>query len=73
MVAGPQVALDAVQELEHDPQLSGYRYVPAIKADLLRRLGRTDEAVEAYRAALALTDNEAEREFLAGRIADPTR
>jgi RNA polymerase sigma-70 factor (ECF subfamily) len=73
MVAGPQVALEAVQELEHDPQLSGYRYVPAIKADLLRRLGRTEEAVEAYRAALALTDNEAEREFLAGRIADPTR
>jgi RNA polymerase sigma-70 factor, ECF subfamily len=72
MVAGPQVALDAVQELEQDPQLTGYRYVPAIKADLLRRLGRTEEAVEAYRAALALTDNEAEREFLAGRIADPT-
>jgi RNA polymerase sigma factor (sigma-70 family) len=73
MVAGPQLALDAVQELEQDPQLTGYRYVPAIKADLLRRLGRTVEAVEAYRDALALTDNEAEREFLAGRIADPTR
>jgi RNA polymerase sigma factor (sigma-70 family) len=72
MVTGPQVALDAVQELEQDPQLTGYRYVPAIKADLLRRLGRTEEAVEAYRAALELTDNEAEREFLAGRIADPT-
>ena len=73
MVAGPQAALEAVQELEQDPQLAGYRYVPAIKADLLRRLGRTEEAVEAYQAALALTDNEAEREFLAGRIADPTR
>jgi RNA polymerase sigma-70 factor (ECF subfamily) len=73
MVAGPQVALDAVQELEQDPQLTGYRYVPAIKADLLRRLGRIEEAVEAYRAALALTDNESEREFLAGRIADPDR
>jgi RNA polymerase sigma-70 factor (ECF subfamily) len=72
MVAGPQVALDAVRELEQDPQLTGYRYVPAIRADLLRRLGRTEEAVEAYRAALELTDNEAEREFLAGRIADPT-
>jgi RNA polymerase sigma-70 factor, ECF subfamily len=72
MVTGPQVALDAVQELEQDPQLTGYRYVPAIKADLLRRLGRTEEAVEAYRAALELTDNDAEREFLAGRIADPT-
>jgi RNA polymerase sigma-70 factor, ECF subfamily len=70
MVAGPAAALEEVLELERDGQLAGYRYLPAIKADLLRRLGRADEAVEAYRAALDLTDNEAEREFLAGRIAE---
>ncbi len=73
MVAGPQAALSEVELLEVDPQLAGYRYLPAVKADLLRRLGRTEEAVEAYREALALTDNEAEREFLTGRIADPGR
>ena len=73
MVAGPQAALSEVELLEVDPQLAGYRYLPAVKADLLRRLGRTEEAVEAYREALALTDNEAEREFLTGRITDPGR
>ena len=69
----PEAALSEVELLEADPQLAGYRYLPAVKADLLRRLGRTEEAVEAYREALALTDNEAEREFLNGRIADPGR
>jgi RNA polymerase sigma-70 factor, ECF subfamily len=73
MVAGPEVALAEVELLEHDPQLTGYRYLPAVKADLLRRLGRLEEAVEAYRLALELTENAAEREFLAGRIADPGR
>jgi RNA polymerase sigma factor (sigma-70 family) len=73
MVAGPHAALSEVELLEADPQLAGYRYLPAVKADLLRRLGRTEEAIEAYREALALTDNEAEREFLTGRIADPGR
>jgi RNA polymerase sigma factor (sigma-70 family) len=69
--AGPAVALEEVLSLEADGRLAGYHYLPAIKADLLRRLGRLDEAVVEYQAALALTDNEAEREFLAGRIADP--
>jgi len=73
MVAGPEAALSELELLEAEPQLAGYRYLPAVKADLLRRLGRTEEAVEAYREALALTDNEAEREFLTGRIADPGR
>jgi RNA polymerase sigma factor (sigma-70 family) len=71
MAAGPEVALAEVVALEHDPQLAGYRYLPAIKADLLRRLGRTGEAVASYREALALAGNDAEREFLAGRIEDP--
>ena len=56
--------------LAADGRLAGYRYLPAARADLLRRLGRADEAAEAYREALALTDNEAERAFLARRLAD---
>ncbi|WP_188190970.1 RNA polymerase sigma factor [Nonomuraea sp. SYSU D8015] len=68
--AGPERALAEVEELEKDDRLAGYRYLPAIKADLLRRLGRVEEASAAYRQALELTGNEAEREFLAGRLAD---
>src|SRR6266540_2433522 len=69
MVRGPQAALDELELLARDDRLAGYRYLPAIRADLLRRLGRHDEAAAAYRAALDLTDNAAEREFLAARLA----
>lgn len=68
MVDGPQIALSEVEHLERDSRLVGYHYVPATKADLLHRLGRDAEAVEAYQAALALSDNAAEREFLAERV-----
>lgn len=69
-VSGPGRALAEVEELEKDGRLAGYQYLPAIKADLLRRLGRAEEASAAYRQALDLTGNEAEREFLTGRLAD---
>jgi RNA polymerase sigma-70 factor (ECF subfamily) len=68
MVDGPQDALAEVEALERDGRLDGYRYLPATKADLLHRLGRDAEAADAYRAALALSDNAAEQEFLAGRV-----
>jgi RNA polymerase sigma-70 factor, ECF subfamily len=68
MVDGPGAALAEVEGLERDGRLAGYRYLPATKADLLHRLGRHAEAAEAYRDALALTDNAAEREFLADRL-----
>ena len=70
MVEGPEAALAEVEALERDGRLAGYRYLPAIKADLLRRLGRHPEAASAYRAALDLTDNEAERAFLSARLAE---
>ena len=69
MVDGPEAALDAVEALERDGRLGGYRYLPATKAELLRRLGRDAEAAEAYQAALALTDNVPERAFLERRLA----
>ena len=68
MVEGDRPALAAVEALERDGRLAGYRYLHATKADLLHRLGRDAEAAAAYRAALALTDNAAERAFLAGRL-----
>jgi RNA polymerase sigma-70 factor, ECF subfamily len=72
MVAGPQAALAEVERLESDGSLSGYQYLPAIKADLLSRTGRTGEAADAYRQAFSLAANEAERAFLAEQIADHT-
>ncbi|MDA0185164.1 RNA polymerase sigma factor [Solirubrobacter phytolaccae] len=60
-VHGPEPALAAVDALEG---LDGYRYLHSTRADFLHRLGRHDEAAAAYEAALALTENEAERSFL---------
>jgi RNA polymerase sigma-70 factor, ECF subfamily len=44
--------------------------LPAARADLLRRIGRSDQAAEAFRAALALTSNEAERAYLRRRLGE---
>ena len=70
MVDGPAAALAEVEALEGDGRLRGYRYLPATKAELLRRLGRDAEAADAYREALELTGNAAERAFLAERLDD---
>jgi RNA polymerase sigma-70 factor (ECF subfamily) len=59
-VEGPETALAVVDGLVID----GYHLLHAIRADLLRRLGRTTEAALAYEAAIARTRNEAERDFL---------
>jgi len=59
-VDGPAAALTLVEGLD----LGGYHLFHAIRADLLRRLGRDQEAALAYEAAIALTENAAEREFL---------
>jgi RNA polymerase sigma-70 factor, ECF subfamily len=68
MVDGPAAALAEVDALAEDDRLAGYRYLPATRADLLRRLGRHAEAADAYRAALALTDNATEQEFLTDHL-----
>ena len=64
-VDGPNVALTLVDALASD--LGGFHLFHAIRADLLRRLGRTAEAVTAYDHALARADNVAERAFLQRR------
>jgi RNA polymerase sigma-70 factor, ECF subfamily len=61
MVDGPEAALREVEALRG---LERYRYLHSTRADLLHRLGRDAEAVAAYEAALALTENAAEHEFL---------
>ncbi|MEQ4204717.1 RNA polymerase sigma factor [Actinopolymorpha sp. B9G3] len=67
-VSGPEAALAEVEALESAGQLAGYQYLPAVKADLLVRLGRLPQAAEAYQRALELTENNAEREFLSERL-----
>lgn len=67
---GPAAALVEVDRLADDPRLAGYRYLPAIRADLLRRLDRPDEAAAAYREALRLADNEVERRHLRDRLTE---
>jgi RNA polymerase sigma-70 factor (ECF subfamily) len=68
MTAGPQAALAEVERLEQDGRLTGYQYLPAVKADLLSKLGRGADATAAYQQALDLTANEAERAFLTDRL-----
>ena len=70
MVDGPAAALPEIEALARDERLAGYRYVHAARADMLRRLGRGEEAAAAYREALALTANRAEREFIEARLAE---
>lgn len=64
---GPEAGLRALDALDPNA-LRGYSPLPAARADVLCRLGRTAEATEQYRAALALTANERERAFLRRRL-----
>lgn len=66
-VDGPAAALEDVLALEEAGALERHPGVPAAKADLLRRLGRDEEAADVYGEAIALTSNEVERRFLARR------
>ena len=69
-VAGPSAGLAELDVLAADDRLASYHVLPAARADLLRRLGRSAEAAEAYAAAAALAGNAAERAYLASRAAD---
>jgi RNA polymerase sigma-70 factor (ECF subfamily) len=70
MADGPAAGLALVEKLAASDDLAGYHLLPATRADLLRRLGRTGEAADAYRAALDLVATEAERRYLARRLAE---
>jgi RNA polymerase sigma-70 factor, ECF subfamily len=65
-IRGPEAALAALSELP----LDDYRYFHSTRADLLRRLGRDDEARTAYSRALELTETEPDRRFLERRLTE---
>src|SRR4051794_33670585 len=70
MVDGPARALDLIDALAARGGLDGYDLLPAVRADLLRRMGRRDAAREAYQAARAATQVEPLRRLYARRIAE---
>ena len=69
MADGPAAALVIVDALADDPALRGYHLLPAVRADLLARLGRADQAREEFERAAALTANDSERAHLLRRAA----
>jgi RNA polymerase sigma-70 factor (ECF subfamily) len=69
MADGPAAGLALIDALAATGALAGYHLLPAARADLLRRLGRFTDAAAAYREALALAGNEADRRFLSRRLA----
>jgi RNA polymerase sigma-70 factor (ECF subfamily) len=73
MTSGPEAGLGIVDALAQRGALDEYPYLHSTRADLLRRLGRGADAAAAYRRALELTSNAAERTFLEGRIAEVER
>ncbi len=68
MAEGSSRGLALIDALEAKGALPGYHLLPAARADLLRREGRWREAAEAYRQALSLVANDAERRFLSRRL-----
>jgi RNA polymerase sigma factor (sigma-70 family) len=69
LAEGPAAGLAALDALAAEPQLAGYGYLAAARADFLRRLGRLAEARTAYDEALLLTENTVERDFITARLA----
>ncbi|MET7423821.1 DUF6596 domain-containing protein [Dactylosporangium sp. NPDC005555] len=65
---GPAVGLALLDELATEPRLRGYHPLPAARADLLARLGRTTEAADSYREAIALAGTDPERAILTRRL-----
>ena len=72
MSHGLRHALDGIARVEASGDLDRYYLLPAAKADVLRRLGHPADAAEAYRVALGLVTNAAERRYLERRLAECT-
>jgi RNA polymerase sigma-70 factor (ECF subfamily) len=67
---GPEKGLEIIERIVKRGELSDYHLAHAARADLLRRLGRREEAIEAYERALDLNAQEPERRFLSRRISE---
>ena len=67
MAFGPAAALELVDALANEPSLKQYQWLPSVRADLLAKLGRHEEARAEFERAAALARNERERELLQQR------
>ena len=67
MAQGPSAGLAILDEIAGDPALKNYHLLPSVRADLLRKLGRLDEARAEFERAASLTQNSRERDFLLSR------
>ena len=70
MAFGPDAGLDLVDALVGEPSLKSYHLLPAVRGDLLRKLGRAQEARAEFERATSLTENLAERKLLTRRAAE---
>src|SRR6059036_3097063 len=70
MAFGPAAGLGLVHALVGEPSLKSYHLLPAVRGDLLRKLGRMEEAVAEFLRAASLTDNVPERDLLQRRAAE---
>lgn len=70
MAEGPARGLEVIDAIRDEAALRNYPYLHSARADLLRRVGRLDEAVEAYRIALEHTHDAGDRAFLQARLAE---
>jgi RNA polymerase sigma-70 factor (ECF subfamily) len=70
MADGPPAGLALMEALGAEGSLDDYHLFHAARADLLRRVGRRDDAARAYRRAADLAGNQTERAFLARRLAE---
>jgi predicted RNA polymerase sigma factor len=70
MAEGPEAALVIVDRLAHEPALKNYHLLPSVRGDLLRKLGRYEEARAAFEAAAVLAGNKREQELLKRRAAE---
>jgi RNA polymerase sigma-70 factor, ECF subfamily len=71
MAFGPKAGLELVDALRSEPSLKSYHLLPSVRADLLKKMGRVDEARAEFERAASLTRNARERELLLARAADP--
>jgi predicted RNA polymerase sigma factor len=67
MASGPSAGLAIVDRLMGEPALSKYHLLPSVRADLLKKLGRDDEARAEFERAASMTLNERERMLLLER------
>jgi predicted RNA polymerase sigma factor len=70
MLFGPKAGLEVVDALTAEPTLKDYHLLPSVRGDLLKKLGRFDEARAEFERAASLTQNERERKLLLDRAAE---